>query len=434
MKRRERLTASMTDLEQKRLWARTGILAAFALVLSYVETFIPLPIPVPGAKLGLANIPILIALKVLDAKSALAIALIKTLITGLLFGSPIMIPYSAGGTLLAFLAMWALIRVPGLHVVMVSIIGSLFHIAGQLAVATLMLGTPLVWFTFPILAVVACVTGALTGWVAARLIRCVQDMPNASGSGCGNADVSGDLASRPALHEAAKGEPAPSLATRAADRVDARWLLIAFAAFIIIVLLMRSFAGLGLCLAASLVLMACARVSLRDAARAALPLLSILMITAVAQILYAQQGTVLLEAGPITVTREALTATAALLMRLICIMGASIGFVRAVPFSRITDALVRMLRPFQRFGLRTDAFALMMDLALSFIPVLMDDFKMLKAEAEAADPAFGEGGLKAKLSAYARLMEPLAQRSFAYADMVAESSAGPAPDAEAISG
>lgn len=79
------------------------MLAAFALVLSYVETFIPLPIPIPGAKIGLANIAILIALETTGAKSAFAIAVIKTLVTGFMFGSPVMIPYSAGGTLLAFL-------------------------------------------------------------------------------------------------------------------------------------------------------------------------------------------------------------------------------------------------------------------------------------------------------------------------------------------
>ena len=84
-------------------WTRVGALAAFALVLSYVETFVP--IPIPGVKLGLANIVVLVALVRFDARSALAVAAIKVLAAGLLFGSPIMMAYSAAGTLLAFLGM-----------------------------------------------------------------------------------------------------------------------------------------------------------------------------------------------------------------------------------------------------------------------------------------------------------------------------------------
>ena len=69
-----------------------------------------------------------------------------------------MIPYSAAGTLLAFVGMRLLLNIPGLHLMLVSIVGSILHIAGQLAVAALMLETMLVWYSFPILLVVACFT------------------------------------------------------------------------------------------------------------------------------------------------------------------------------------------------------------------------------------------------------------------------------------
>ena len=96
------------SLDEARLWARVGVLAALALVLSYIETFIPLPVPVPGIKLGLANVAVLVALELIDVKSALFVAAIKVLAAGFLFGNPLMMAYSAGGTILAFAFMAAL--------------------------------------------------------------------------------------------------------------------------------------------------------------------------------------------------------------------------------------------------------------------------------------------------------------------------------------
>ena len=150
-----------------RRWARVGVLAALALVLGYVETFIPLPVPVPGVKLGLGNIAVLVALVMLDVRSAAAVAAIKVLAAGFLFGNPLMMAYSAVGTALAFAAMALFSRIPGLSVVFVAIAGAVLHNAGQLAVAALVLGTNLVWASAPVLAIVACATGALTG-VAVR--------------------------------------------------------------------------------------------------------------------------------------------------------------------------------------------------------------------------------------------------------------------------
>ena len=155
--------AAIIPLDEARRWARVGVLAALALVLGYIETFIPLPVPVPGIKLGLGNIAVLVALALLDARSAAAVAAIKVLAAGFLFGNPLMMAYSAAGTALAFAAMALLMRIPGISVVLVAIAGAILHNAGQLAVAALVLGTGLVWATAPVLVIAACVTGALTG-------------------------------------------------------------------------------------------------------------------------------------------------------------------------------------------------------------------------------------------------------------------------------
>ena len=152
-----------------------GVIAALALVLSYIETFIPLPVPVPGVKLGLANVAVLIALKVMDVKSAALVAFVKVLAAGFLFGNPVMMLYSAGGTVLAFVAMAALSRIRSLSVVLVAIVGAVLHNIGQIAVASVILGTPAVWVSAPLLVIAACVTGALSGIATNYTLSCLPE-------------------------------------------------------------------------------------------------------------------------------------------------------------------------------------------------------------------------------------------------------------------
>lgn len=154
------------DIEHTRCLARVSLLCACALVLSYLETMIPLPVAVPGIKLGLANVAVVVALYTLDAKSAGAVALVKVLASGFLFGSPMMLAYSLGGTALAFIGMVALAAVPGVDLVPVSMLAAVLHNVGQLGVAAMALQTPAVFINLGVLGVAACVTGGITGAVA----------------------------------------------------------------------------------------------------------------------------------------------------------------------------------------------------------------------------------------------------------------------------
>lgn len=78
----------MVDIEHARRLARVSLLCACALVLSYLETMIPLPIAVPGIKLGLANVAVVVALYALDVKSAAAVALVKVFASGFCLARP----------------------------------------------------------------------------------------------------------------------------------------------------------------------------------------------------------------------------------------------------------------------------------------------------------------------------------------------------------
>lgn len=156
----------MVDIEHTRRLARVSLLCACALVLSYLETMIPLPVAVPGIKLGLANVAVVVALYTLDVKSAAAVALVKVFASGFLFGSPMMLVYSLGGTVLAFIGMVALAAVPGVGSVPVSMLAAVLHNVGQLGVAAMALQTPAVFINLGVLGVAACVTGGITGAVA----------------------------------------------------------------------------------------------------------------------------------------------------------------------------------------------------------------------------------------------------------------------------
>ena len=156
----------MVDIEHARRLARVSLLCACALVLSYLETMIPLPVAVPGIKLGLANVAVVVALYTLDVKSAAAVALVKVFASGFLFGSPMMLAYSLGGTVLAFIGMVALAAVPGVGLVPVSMLAAVLHNVGQLGVAAMALQTPAVFINLGVLGVAACVTGGITGAVA----------------------------------------------------------------------------------------------------------------------------------------------------------------------------------------------------------------------------------------------------------------------------
>ncbi len=171
---------------------------------------IPLPVALPGVKLGLANVAVAVALFTLDARAAAGVAAVKVLASGLLFGSPTMLAYSFGGTALAFAGMAALSAVPGVGLVPVSMLAAILHNAGQLGVAALMLQTPSVFVNLPVLAVAACVTGGVTGAVGeAALASLEHEGADGGGGACEAGCGRGGGTGRPVVDCSPLGRIAP---------------------------------------------------------------------------------------------------------------------------------------------------------------------------------------------------------------------------------
>ena len=150
-----------------------AVLTAMALALSYLENFFPLSlaIPIPGIKLGLANIVTVFALYVLGPAQALLILMSRCLLGSVFAGNMSALIFSLLGGVTAMLVMILLSRSKKLSVYGVSIGGAAGHNCGQIAAAMITLGNTAPLYYLPILLGVSLGTGAVTGLVCAGVFR-----------------------------------------------------------------------------------------------------------------------------------------------------------------------------------------------------------------------------------------------------------------------
>ena len=155
--------------------ALTGLLIALALVLSYLESLVPLSFAVPGIKLGLPNLVIVFALYRLRPATAAAISLLRVALVSLLFGSALSLAYSAAGAVLSFAVMLLLKKSGRFGCAGVSVAGAVAHNLAQIATAALLLETPSLAWYFPVLCVSGTVAGVCIGLLAALLVKRIPE-------------------------------------------------------------------------------------------------------------------------------------------------------------------------------------------------------------------------------------------------------------------
>ena len=154
--------------------AELSLLCALAMILSYLESLVPVPVPVPGVKLGLANLAVVFAFYRLGTREAVAVSLVRVLSIAMLFGSVLSLAYSLAGAALSLLSMGLLKRIDRFSPWAVSVVGGVMHNVGQLAAASLILETRLFLYYLPVLALSGIVCGAAIGAAAAVLIQRVR--------------------------------------------------------------------------------------------------------------------------------------------------------------------------------------------------------------------------------------------------------------------
>ena len=408
--------------------ARVSLLAALALVLSYIETMIPLPVALPGVKLGLSNVAVVVALLSLDVRAGMSVALVKVVASGFLFGSPMMFAYSLGGTVLAFSGAAALSRVPDVGAVAVSMVAAVLHNAGQLAVAALLLGTASVFVNLPPLALAACVTGAVTGAVAsgvlaaqpgaarpatAREVGAAGEGADAGADGVGG--VPAQEAARPATARPGCKAFRPSAGSRSrpaataafyrpaatggfgvyrpgssfAHRLDPRAKIAFVILFFVAAFCAQGPVGLAVLAAAAAASQAASGGTLARALRQVKPFAWLMVFVAIFDALFVRSGAVILEAGPICVSAGGIAFGVENVVRFACLLLGTSALMATTSPSALTDGFALLSRPLARVGVRTDRAQLAVSMTFRFVPTLVAEFDRIRIAQAARAANFG---------------------------------------------
>lgn len=147
------------------------MLIALAFIFSYIESMFPMPVPVPGVKLGLANLVNVVGLYTVGVTGTAAVSLIRIVLVGFTFSNMFSMIYSLAGGILSLLVMILARKTGAFSKIGVSILGGIFHNVGQLTVAAFVTKTAGVFTYFPMLLVAGVVTGAVIGLLGGMIVE-----------------------------------------------------------------------------------------------------------------------------------------------------------------------------------------------------------------------------------------------------------------------
>lgn len=159
------------NIQNRQKAAYFGVFTALALIFSYLETLIPIHFGIPGAKLGLANLLIVIFLYKRNTIDALFLSVLRIFLSGFLFGNLFSILYSLSGGMLSLAVMAVLKKSGNFSVTGVSVAGGVSHNLGQLLVAMAILETYHTGYYFPVLVAAGVLTGFLIGLTANEVLK-----------------------------------------------------------------------------------------------------------------------------------------------------------------------------------------------------------------------------------------------------------------------
>ncbi len=151
-----------------------SLLVSMALILSLIERMIPVPFVTPGAKLGLANLVIIISIYTLgNYKESFVVLILRIFLAAMLGGNMSTLLYSATGGIFSFIITILVKKLGGKHVSIIGVSASaaVFHNVGQLLVASIILNNFNIFLYLPILSSIGIVTGIFIGLSANYLLR-----------------------------------------------------------------------------------------------------------------------------------------------------------------------------------------------------------------------------------------------------------------------
>lgn len=154
--------------------AMCGVFMALSMILSYLESLVPISFAVPGIKLGLANLVTIIALIRLGILDTIVISIGRIILSGILFGNPMVIIYSLAGAACSILIMCLINRLKFFSVTGVSVCGAISHNFGQLIVAAIVLNNANILYYMVVLSISGLVAGTVIGMLAASILKNIR--------------------------------------------------------------------------------------------------------------------------------------------------------------------------------------------------------------------------------------------------------------------
>lgn len=148
-----------------------GVFTALALIFSYVESLIPIYMGIPGVKLGLANLIIVIALYKMSIKETYILSVVRIVLAGFMFGNLFGILYSLAGGILSLTTMCILKKTDKFSVYGISMVGGVFHNIAQLIMAAIVLESVSIGYYFPVLLISGLVTGFVIGLISNEMMK-----------------------------------------------------------------------------------------------------------------------------------------------------------------------------------------------------------------------------------------------------------------------
>lgn len=156
--------------------ATFSILVALAFILSYIEVLIPNPFPVPGIKLGLANLVVITAFYCLGNKEAFVISVIRIILVGFTFGNLSTMIYSISGGLLSWFVMFIAKKFNLFSIIGISVIGGIAHNIGQIVMAILMIENMSIIYILPLLLISGVAAGTMIGILGSIIVKRLQNI------------------------------------------------------------------------------------------------------------------------------------------------------------------------------------------------------------------------------------------------------------------
>lgn len=204
-------------------------------------------------------------------------------------------------------------------------------------------------------------------------------------------------------------------------KADPRVKIVSLVLFLVLTMLAGNLASLGVVLAATLILALVSHIPLKVLLRSLKPLIFLLLFTGVLNLFFTEGETPLVSAGFIHIYPEGIRSTVFILLRLVCLVGGS-SLLLAYTTSplELADAIESLLSPLKKLHIPVHDFAMMMTIALRFIPTLTEEADKIVSAQKARGADLESGGLIKKLKAMIPILLPLLISSFRHAMELAD--------------